>query len=306
MSLLALLAAKEVVTHEIKVTHTTYDYFEWLTVILPVIVTLMIFIGAYTFNDLIEKRKERKRLKNVKEYFLALIKGLTTSITLQVNDIKAAKIRINSLSGNHLTARMVSSLNTNRISSIPDIDLFNIYINNSLNVDTRTAQLLRLTAQFDFLDDVKKLLLQVNEALNKSLEDFHGDHINKINELINYNRDEYKKYVGGDYGVNEDLISLISFIGNNLTMKTNDERQYNNDVADLHNLLIRPLYEDPEYRKFARNEVTFNILHRIEILKADFRLLESAMSNIISEFDDIIIHFSNAKAEIEDSINKLS
>lgn len=153
-------------THEI--IHRKPDYLDILTLVLPAIT----FIAGYFLNSLVEKRKEKKRLQRVSAYFFSLVEILESAMRRQAKALQDAAKRIDTLNGDSFAISLVTSLRTERIKAIPDLDLFTLFIRGNQQVSQDTNQLNAVSDAIDLVDDVKRRIVEINTGVFEQLTAF--------------------------------------------------------------------------------------------------------------------------------------
>lgn len=234
-------------THVHEISTRTPDYFDWLTIILPVIIPVLTFLLGYRLNDWTEQRKEQKRLKDVKEYFLTLAEFLADILDIQSESIKKAIAKVEIMAEDDITAMTYAELNTNRIESISYSDQYKILVADKVNINEDLIKLNNVSASLDFVDVMKTKIQKVNNDIitqrNKYNESYtkNAAAISEIN--TKYSLEEKAPITPGEIEfdkINEIYYQYTMEYGTkvlNGTLSTTD-------VTNRYEQYIKPLYEN--------------------------------------------------------------
>lgn len=166
--------------------------------IFTVLTTLLIFILGYIITKKIERGKERKRLKELEEYFIKSIELLLTPIEKQKKSFLSFANILKEEKEQHFIIEDVADLRFEQIKNIDNKDLFSIFIKKISDKRNFKAELFsKLMTSLNYIETVKSnLKSDINDFFkrNESYKNNYKKNIKKINsildEIINQKRKE--------------------------------------------------------------------------------------------------------------------
>ena len=167
------------------------------------LIPILIFILGYIFNKIIEKRKEKKRLNELEDYFKKLIELLNNPVNKQKNEFVKFSHYLKEKKEQFLTLNDVTNFHVDQIREINNEDLYKIFIKNKKgSLESKTGLYGKLRANIDLIDQVKKSIR----------EDF---------PLFWEKYDKYQQ----DYKLNIDTISVLfqSMVSDNMNSLGNQD-----------------------------------------------------------------------------------
>lgn len=273
------------ITHTREIKTRTPDYLDILTVILPVLT----FIAGYYLNNLVENRKEKKRLKQVEQYFFALTVAIVSAIEVQVMAIQDAISRIEAMADDNLAVGIVSELRTTRIKSIPDLDLYKIFVANRPQIEENTNYLITLSTSLDFIEDIQTRIKDINSDVSNMVNNYIEEY-NVDNGVL---AEENKKMFNEQQALNSEFRRLNIIV-------TQIARPYENkpmgrNLTDSYKNYIAPLYNAT--RSIANNADTSRMLYIITKINGDYKNFLSGKELAIELLGDLVINLKNIEGE---------
>jgi len=294
-----LTTSKPVTIHEVKVSNI--NYFDYLTILLPVIIPIITFRLGYTYNRREEKRKETERFKEVKIYFLTLAKFLAEILDEQAKVIQDATAMVELMTDNNISAGIYPELNTKRIKAIPDLDLYKIFIAGTKNsVDYNTRMLNKLSSALDSIDSIKIQLEQNNAELIKEILLYIEIYNNIYNLIANENAQIIKqgslRTILNDTEYFE-LNRILTVCSKEMSDKVKDENIPVTDITKRYNFFIKPLYE--RTRHINETKSTLDMLNNIHELNFNYQNFILVKNMAISKLSDLETNCKNVSKEVK-------
>jgi hypothetical protein len=286
--------------HVHEVTTRTPDYIDLLTVLLP----LLTFAAGYYLNSLVENRKEKKRLEEVKEYFLALIQAFVKSIKRQAEFIQDANDRLEALDTNNLGVGVVSSLRTTRLKAIPSIELYKIFIQSKKDVSRNVDRLNKISSNLDYIDDIRERIILINSGITSFANSFYKDYIEAINNVTTQNNQLSIDLINGVYGENYVLADLVLLVKEHVSYEARSKYDITDNIKAVHDLLAKPLYE--AVRGVQLDEHNYDLMEAIQALEGGYKKLLHFKSHTIEELGVLAMKLNSAGTEIETVVAELT
>lgn len=127
-----------------------------LDTVFTVLTTLTVFIAGYVINRKIEASKERKRLKELEEYFIKLIELCEPSVIKQADGFKDFAGKLIEKKDQHFHLLDVSAFSMDPIKEIDKKDLFAIFVKGKKGVVGAKTELFRkLIGNIEHMDNIK-------------------------------------------------------------------------------------------------------------------------------------------------------
>jgi hypothetical protein len=124
--------------------------------IFTVLITLIIFFAGIIIERWIESNKEKKRLKELEEYFIKLIEMCEKPVLKQAEGFKEFADKLIEKKDQHFHLLDVSSFSMKPLREIDSKDLFAIYIKSKNgHVGTKTEVFRKLLGSIEHMDNVK-------------------------------------------------------------------------------------------------------------------------------------------------------
>jgi len=269
-------------THVHEVSTRKPDYIDVLTVLLLVAT----FILGYYFTGLVESRKERKRLSDIKEYFLSLAESLVRAGQDQSIRIADAISRLQALKGNNFSVIKMAELNNERIREIPNLDLYKVFIATKKYISSRMELLNALTAVLNVMDASIAYMNKHNEKIATITEPFHRGYGDKINDILR-KKDELFFKMGRNEIVNRPNVqNLIDIVDDIIVSRT--ERNYGsqnlfNEILGTHEAVCKPFYESPRLQTVIKDSGASPILVVANNLRGDYVTFVSTTQSLSRE-----------------------
>ena len=125
--------------------------------IFTVLTTLGIFILGYIVNRQLELRKEKRRLKELEEYFIKLLELLENPLVRQKDEFLAFSRRLKEKKEKHFELINITPFQVDLIKEIDNKDLYTIFIKTKKGDTSRKTELFgKLRGQIEYFDVVKK------------------------------------------------------------------------------------------------------------------------------------------------------
>lgn len=279
------------ITHQV-VTRTP-DYLDLLTVFLPVLT----FIAGYYLNSLVENRKERNRLRHTEKYFYALAAALVSAIDVQVEAIAEGIHRIQAVASDNLAVSIVSELRATRLKAIPDLDLYKIFVANRRNVEENTNYLIAISTAFDFIDDIKSRIEQINLDTAQELNKYIDDYNEGSSVLAEENKRMFKEVKTLDIEFKK-LNAIAVNLANQYAKKA-----MGRDIAAGFNNYILPLYNAT--REIQNTADTNRMLYAIVKMNGDYNNFANTMHLAGMLLEGVVVQLRNIEAELRHVIKHL-
>jgi hypothetical protein len=128
------------------------SYDGWFTGLTPI----LIFILGYIINKIIENNKERRRLKELEEYFIQSINLLQKPVNKQKQAFIDVSHKLKEKKEQHIILDYSPNFHVDQVREINNKDLYTIFIKNKkANISEKTALYGRLKAGIDYIDNLK-------------------------------------------------------------------------------------------------------------------------------------------------------
>lgn len=144
-----------------------------LDTIFTVFITIAIFILGYYINRRIEINKEKRRIKELEEYFKELIVLLEQPLLKQKNSYLRFSQKLKEQNENHLFLEDVTDFKLDQIKEIDNKDLYTIFIKRKkADTSTKTDLFRKLRGSIDFAANSKKSIYDGFDKLMEFQEKF--------------------------------------------------------------------------------------------------------------------------------------
>jgi hypothetical protein len=292
--------SESVTTHVHEVVTRTPDYIDVLTVLLP----LLTFAAGYYLNSLVENRKEKKRLEEVKEYFLALIQAFSKSIYTQSALVQNAIVRIEAFDTNDLGVSVISSLRTARLKAIPNIELYKIFVQKKEDISKNVERLNKISSNIDYVDDIKDRIVLINSDIRDFANNFYKDYLEAINNVIAQNNQLSIDLINDVYGEDHYLADLVLLVKEHVSYEARSKYNITNNIKAMHDLLAKPLYE--AVKEIETDERNYDLMGAIQALEGGYKKLLHFKSHTIEELGSLAMKLNSASTEIDAVVAELT
>lgn len=175
---------KPTTTTEVKrehiVTRTKPDWIDSITLATPILT----FLAGYFLNKVVEDYKENQRLNQIEKYYFSLLNTLVSTIYHQAQEIDETAKGLAALMKNAHLVPTLPSLETSRITALPDIDLYKAFILRKKDVDENNKRLTIIAGCINFITGTTSKIEEINkEFVDKRLE-FSENFISQFQSLI--------------------------------------------------------------------------------------------------------------------------
>jgi hypothetical protein len=293
------LTTSNVITHVHEVSTRIPDYLDYLTILLPAVLPVLTFLAGYSLNSWYEKRKERARLEEVKDYFLSLATFLANVVDSQSIVIQDGITKIERMAEIDLTVPTQPELNTTRIKAIPDIDLYKVLIAKKNKIEANTGRLNALSSSLDFIDNAKESIEQTNSGLSREISLYSNrfnDRIatlsNQCNKLIIISRDYTVAKDDESYALRKIYDECVKAYAE----KFQSDNILPSDWTTRYEVFIKPIYE--KTREIKMNTNTNSVLMEIDLLRQDYEHFLVVKNAFIKQLSDLALNCKNVSAEI--------
>lgn len=152
------------------------SYDAWFTGLTPI----LIFVLGYIINEIIKKCNEKKRLKELEKYFKKLIELLNKPLHKQTSEFLKFSHSLKEEREQHFILDNITNFHVEQIKEISSKDLYSIYIKNKEgSISEKTELYGKLRANIDFIDGVKKSIINHLSMFRQKLDKYQEDY--KIN-----------------------------------------------------------------------------------------------------------------------------
>jgi hypothetical protein len=149
--------------------------------IFTVFTTIIIFIAGYIFNKRIENDKERKRLREVKQYFEQLVELLERPVIKQRDEFTAFSHKLNEKKEQHLSFSDITIAEINLIKQVDPKDLFNIYLKGKSGSDKENPkQFGMLISKIDHIIEIKKFMMPSFKDFMNRVEEYEKEYKDNV------------------------------------------------------------------------------------------------------------------------------
>ena len=159
-----------------------------LDTIFTVVTTILIFILGYIITKIIESRKEKRRLKEIEEYFIKTVQMMTKPIEKQKRGLLSFAKILKKNKEQHLVLEDVSGIEIKQLREITSKDLFTIFVRNKKGeISFKTELYGKLRSQLEYIEVVKKSLEGDLKSFLKYHEKFvsvYKENLQQVNELL--------------------------------------------------------------------------------------------------------------------------
>ncbi|MBI1934001.1 MAG: hypothetical protein HYS24_15830 [Ignavibacteriales bacterium] len=138
--------------------------------IFTTLITIFIFLLGFWINKIFEARKEKKRLKDIKDYFFSLCSFLEKPVKIQIDVFKGYKNNFLSEEQINFMFKDTIDLDVKNLKSISNEDLYkSLYLSKKNTVEEKTTKFNDISNSINYIEKQK-----VNTSLNFSrlYEDF--------------------------------------------------------------------------------------------------------------------------------------
>lgn len=249
------------------------DTFSW-DLIKSIGLPVILFMSGYLLNVCIENRKEKKRLKSVKEYFKTLVKLEYKVAIDQAILYEDCGNRLSNIDERNVSTRKVIGHPEKSLNDISHTDLYKIFIKKN-NIDKSARNFNTLLASLDYIDNSINLVTDLTESfeltVNKLDKKWYETGKILTNALGNITgtRDVAKALSSDDPYIRE-IGKIINYI-----YSTPDDEQtrtavYQNVIVSLLKFLNIETYIDDK-----RNKEFLGTLINIELIFNQYKNLYS-------------------------------
>lgn len=142
--------------------------------IFTVFTTIIIFFLGYLVNRIIERRKERRRLIDLEDYFKKLVEMLDGPALKQRNALIQLANQLKQKKEGHVIVDDVTTFRVDLILEIDNQDLYTIYIKGRKGEMTlKTQEFQNLRGQLDYFSEIKDYIKSSFEELLKRTEKYN-------------------------------------------------------------------------------------------------------------------------------------
>lgn len=156
--------------------------------IFTVIVTVSIFIFGYIVNRVIEKNKERNRLKQLYYYYVHLIQLLKAPIEKQAEALVKFALQLKIKEDSHIFVNTYSAFSLNLVTEISNEDLYQIFMNQKKGIlEQRTDIYKKLNSNTIYLNRIERLIKQEFQSFVEKFESYnekYKSHLQKTSEAF--------------------------------------------------------------------------------------------------------------------------
>lgn len=145
--------------------------------IFTVLTTLTIFIAGIIVERWIESNKERRRLKELEEYFIKLIEICEKSVLKQADGFKEFADKLVEKKDQHFHLLDVSAFSMEPMKEIDNKDIFAIYIKNKKgDVALKTELFRKLRGNIEHMDNIKLSYKNAFQVFIDKFDKFQNDY----------------------------------------------------------------------------------------------------------------------------------
>lgn len=282
--------SKLVTTHVHEIITRTPDYIDYLTIFLPVIIPVLTFFLGYKLNEWVEERKEKKRLKDVKEYFLTLAEYLASILDTQAESIRNTIVKVEAMADDAITSMVYVELNTSRIKSMPYLDQYKIFVAGKSNITEATAHLNHTSGALDFVDAMIDRIQKVNGEISgqrKSYDKSYTENAYAISEINTKFSIENKSPSDDEEGAFFELNDIYAQCAIEYGNKVISGVLKKTDLTSRYDQLIKPLYD--KTRGIPENSKTHFFLERVGSQYFNYQEFLRAKASTIQQFNELLI-----------------
>jgi hypothetical protein len=156
------------VKHVVERSTRKLDLADFITLATPILT----FLLGYFLNKLVEDYKENQRLNQVEKYYFSLLRTLTDSTERQATELDNTANNLKLLQTGKLLIPRVTAMQTTRIKSVSDMDLYKAFILRRKNVDENNIQLTAIAGAIDFITESIPKIEDFNKEFFEKQVDF--------------------------------------------------------------------------------------------------------------------------------------
>lgn len=282
-------------THSVSrtVTDSSPDFMALLTLLLP----LITFAAGYYLNDLVERRKERRRLKQVKDYFFTLTADLERSIANQSKAVQNAAGELTTFQSGNYMIGIVVALKTERIRAIPNLDLYNIFIDGKPDTEANTVLLLEMSEAIDFVDEAKKRIQMINEHVLEKGSGLAKQFQETIDALLQEHSDILHQTKISGKLPDPDTSALIMAITDAANKHLNREDGSRSVIQDVYKSFVAPLYQI--IRTTPSNKTNDKLMSHIYLLNREYNIFEHYRDLHIAQMNSLAVKMNNTLSDLK-------
>lgn len=154
--------------------------------IFTVLTSLFVFIIGYIINQRIERRKEKKRLRELKEYFVTLIELLEGPLNRQSLGLVDLSKQLKNSKDISLSFGVVAGFKVDLVKSINTEDLYKIFISEHKDIPAQTQQFQTLLESIEYIAEVRKTIMEFDKIPLKieKYSTVYNENLKAINSTI--------------------------------------------------------------------------------------------------------------------------
>jgi hypothetical protein len=180
--------------------------------IFTVLTSLFVFIIGYIINLRIERHKEKKRLRELKEYFLTLIKLLEGPLNRQSHGLIDLSKQLKNSKDISLSFGIVAGFKVDLVKSINAEDLYKIFIAEHKDIPAQTQRFQTFLDSIEYIAEVRKTIIEFDKIPLKieKYSTVYNENLKAINStidemIINHT---VKKFTNADDPYLTDIVDL--------------------------------------------------------------------------------------------------
>ena len=145
--------------------------------IFTVLTTLVIFIAGILIERWIESKREKRRLKELEEYFIKLIELCEKSVLKQADGFKDFSAKLIEKKDQHFHLIDVSAFSMEPIKEIEKKDLFTIFVKiKKGEIGLKTELFRKLLGNIEHMDNIKTAYKREYQAFTNKFEKYQQDY----------------------------------------------------------------------------------------------------------------------------------